>query len=173
MKNNYAYLWKGMKYKMKEQKASLLNEFEKMNPFTSKDKKQEKILDERIVNENNKVISSMYFILLFLLVLTNIFSNIINVTITLKCINILIAITSYIGLLILCKNKAIEGNNNIWMFIIWGIIYLPVSIYIPFSDFIYTNIENKIFVLLIVLGTIIGLPILLYQIANIVYKKNM
>ena len=174
---------------MEEKKKSLLNELEKMNPFRKKEKnepKEEKIKDEiiirekydaftiqdeRIIKDTYEVLSNMFwgvFLLLFLMELT---CDTLKININGRIISILINLVSYIGLISLCKKNAIEGNKMVFPFFFGGIFTLPCVIFNILDDYIYKNIES-ILAIVVSLGGFISLSILLYQIANIVYKKN-
>ena len=159
---------------MEEKKKSLLNELEKMNPFRKKEKnepKEEKIKDERIINENNEIISNMYCLLIIILYLIIIISDTLMVRINARLISISVGLVSYIGLILLCKKNAIEGNKGAFALFIWGIITFPCAIFNVLDDYIYKKIESLLAIILS-LGGVIILTVLLYQIANIVYKKN-
>ena len=173
---------------MEEKKKSLLNELEKMNPFRKKKKesKEEKIKDEiiirekydaftiqdeRIIKDTYEVLSNMFwgvFLLLFLMELT---CDTLKININGRIISILINFLSYIGLILLCKKNAIEGNKMVFPFFFGGIFTLPCVIFNILDEYIYKNIES-ILAIVVSLGGFISLSILLYQIANIVYKKN-
>ena len=157
---------------MKEKKLSLLNEFEKMNPFVSKDKKQDKIKDERIINESNIVMSNAFCILVVILVFGSMILNTVHIEIKPIFVFLAVAIVSYSSLIQLCKRNAIEGNEHASLYSIWGIFVLPVEIFNCFGDYIFNNIENTILFVLLILTVVIILPMFLYQIANIIYKNN-
>jgi len=159
---------------MEEKKKSLLNELEKMNPFRKKEKnepKEEKIKDERIIKETYEIFSMMYCTLFILLVIIEMTCDTFRININGRIISILINFLSYIGLILLCKRNVIEGNKMVFFFFIGGIFTLPCAIFNILDDYIYKNIES-ILAIVVSLGGFISLSILLYQIANIVYKKN-
>ena len=108
------------------------------------------------------------FLLLFLMELT---CDTLKININGRIISILINLVSYIGLISLCKKNAIEGNKMVFPFFLGGIFTLPCVIFNILDDYIYKNIES-ILAIVVSLGGFISLSILLYQIANIVYKKN-
>ena len=157
---------------MEEKKVSLLNEFEKMNPFRKKEKnepKEEKIKDERIISINNEIFSNMYCILFLILFISEITCDTLMININGRIISILIGLVSYIGLILLCKKNAIEGNKITLVLFISGNIGFPSAILNSFSNYLSKKIDSAP---LILFGGQIVLIILLYQIVNTVYKKN-
>lgn len=175
---------------MEEKKKSLLNELEKMNPFRKKEKNEplleriqdERIIegikemvtiqDERIIKETYEIFSMMYCTLFILLVIIEMTCDTFRININGRIISILINFLSYIGLISLCKKNVIEGNKMVFFFFIGGIFTLPCAIFNILDNYIYKNIESRPLGIILALGGQIFLTILLYQIANIVYKKN-
>lgn len=146
---------------MKEKKLSLLKEIGK-----------EKIIkDERITGENNKIVSTVYSALVSILVFGSVIFDMINVKINSSIIFMVIGIVSYIGLILLCKKNAIEGNKGADSFFIWSIFTLPASMWNSVDDYIYECENEKISIIVGLVGIVV-LTEVLYQIANTVYKKN-
>lgn len=73
---------------------------------------------------------------------------------------------------VMVKKNVIEGNKMVFFFFIGGIFTLPCAIFNILDNYIYKNIESRPLGIILALGGQIFLTILLYQIANIVYKKN-
>lgn len=156
---------------MKEEKLSLLKEIGKVKTFKSKDEKIKIIEDERIISENNKIMSIIYTILVGILLFGIIIFDTINVKINSSIIMVAIGGVSYIGLILLCKKNAIEGNGGAVAFFIWSFFTLPVSIFNIVLDFIFES-ENEIISMLVSFVGIVLTIVVLYQIANTIYKKN-
>ena len=156
---------------MKGKELSLLKEIGKVWIVNSKDAKEKIIKDERVIIENNKIMAIAYNMLVFILVFGCIIFDTINAKINTHIMFVTIGIVSYISLILLCKKNAIEGNEYAGAFFIWSFFTLPVSILNSVSVFIY-KIENIIISMTVGLVGTIVLIVVLYQIANTIYKKN-
>lgn len=157
---------------MENKKVSLIKDINKIQIKKNKDSKLEIIRDERIVNENNKIMSDMFNLLICILVFGSIICDTINVKINTHIIFIVIGTVSYIGLILMCKKNIIEGNEYSGTFFIWSFITLPLSIFNIIDNSYYKNSENIEIVVIAELSITLILSIILYQIANAIYRKN-
>ena len=157
---------------MENKKVSLIKDINKIQIKKNKDSKLEIIRDERIVNENNKIMSDMFNLLICILVFGSIICDTINVKINTHIIFIVIGTVSYIGLILMCKKNIIEGNEYSGTFFIWSFITLPLSIFNIIDNSYYQNSDNIEIVVIAELSITLILSIILYQIANAIYRKN-
>lgn len=150
---------------MKKNKTSLFNALKLKSIFTMDFKNGLKELwkqssedakDERILNENNKI----YSIIFNLLVVSILLASILIDKISINLIIILISIINYIGLIITCKKNIVESNPCALNFFFWSFILMPIYLF-NLSSFSIIN-----FIIIIIAITI------LYTIANIIYKTN-
>ena len=157
-----------MKYNTnnKKKKVSLLREIFSYNIFNSE--KIEK--DEMIVHERNKITYTGLTILIAAIIIFSIFADIFSLgekTLLVLPVLSLVGLVKYIMLIAFCK-KGIVRHAEAWSSLLFGVFTLPVSFIClaltPFakSDF-YIYLQPALIILLI---------IVLYQIANIVYKKS-
>ena len=150
----------------KKKKVSLLREIFSYNLFNS-----EKIEnDEMIVHERNKITYTGLTILIATIIIFSIFADIFSLgekTLLVLPVLSLVGLVKYIMLIAFCK-KGIVRHAESWSSLLFGVFTLPVSLIClaltPFakSDF-YIYLQPALIILLI---------IVLYQIANIVYKKS-
>ncbi len=150
----------------KKNKISLLRDV-----FSYPLKSSEKIeKDEMIVHERNKITYTGFTGLTGVIILFSVFADTFNLgEKILLCLPVLslVGLVKYIMLIAFCK-KGIVKHAESWSSLLFGVFTLPVSLVClaltPFgkSDF-YIYAQPALIVLLI---------IVLYQIANIVYKKS-
>ena len=150
--------------KTKVKKVSLLRDL-----FSYPLKSSEKIeKDEMIVHERNKITYTGFTALTAVIILFGIFADIFDWEhlISLSILT-LVGLVKYIMLIAFCK-KGIVRHAESWSSLLFGVFTLPTSFVClaltPFakSDF-YIYLQPALIILLI---------IVLYQIANIVYKKS-
>lgn len=153
---------------MKKDKVSLFRDLKLDAIFKSNfkegiklymEKSSKEPTDERILIENNKIYYCIYSLLIIILFLVSIFSDKFNIVLNAYKILIIIGIVSYMGLILMCKKDIIESNSSAFVFFIWSIGVTPVTLFniLPFS--------------IINLFIAIILIIVLYNIANLVYKN--
>lgn len=150
----------------KKKKVSLLREIFSYNLFNS-----EKIEnDEMIVHERNKITYAGLTVLIAAIIIFSIIADIFNLgEKILLCLPVLslVGLVKYIMLIAFCQ-KGIVRHAESWSSLLFGVFTLPVSFIClaltPFakSDF-YIYLQPALIILLI---------IVLYQIANIIYKKS-
>lgn len=150
----------------KKKKISLLREIFSYNLFNS-----EKIEnDEMIVHERNKITYTGLTILIATIIIFSIFADIFSLgekTLLVLPVLSLVGLVKYIMLIAFCQ-KGIVRHAESWSSLLFGVFTLPVSFIClaltPFakSDF-YIYLQPALIILLI---------IVLYQIANIIYKKS-
>ena len=150
----------------KKKKVSLLREIFSYNLFNS-----EKIEnDEMIVHERNKITYTGLTILIATIIIFSIFADIFSLgekTLLVLPVLSLVGLVKYIMLIAFCK-KGIVRHAESWSSLLFGVFTLPTSFVClaltPFakSDF-YIYLQPVLIILLI---------IVLYQIANIIYKKS-
>lgn len=149
----------------KVKKVSLLRDVFSFDPFSKSSEKIEK--DEMIVHERNKTAFTGFLSLSVLIVIYAIFSSFFDLKYISDSLYLILSIINYGMLIIFCK-KGIVKHSLAWSGLIFGILTLPgystILILKPFE-------EHKFYGLIMPILTII-LAILLYQIANIVYKKS-
>ena len=161
-----------------ENKVSLLSDAFACVDNVNKLKKAENFADERVAIENNKVFSKGYSILILLLVVFSILSERIGFDLKSEYLFFMIGAVSYCMLLMLCKKVAIKGDGNGIALIIWSIVCLPLNIMTMMMDLI-GNLDLpkfspiiSVIVVLVVPFLVAGLiAVVLYMIANAVYKK--
>ena len=150
----------------KVKKVSLLREIFSYSLFNSE--KIEK--DEMIVHERNKITYTGLTILIAAIIIFSIFADIFSLgekTLLVLPVLSLVGLVKYIMLIAFCK-KGIVTHAESWSSLLFGVFTLPVSFIClaltPFakSDF-YIYLQPALIILLI---------ILLYQIANTIYKKS-
>ena len=149
----------------KKKKVSLLRDTLSIGLFSKKAQENDK--DEMITYERNKLSYTGMVILSILLVVYGFCADFFDITKHIgTTIFFILGITNYIMLIGFCKTgvvKHLQVQNSL----IWTLITLPCAfgtfIHIPFSEYKYGVVT---FIL------IIPFAILLYQIANIVYKKS-
>lgn len=154
---------------MENKKVSLVKDVFKAN-IVKKDSKIQIVKDERIISENNKIMNITFNILVCILVLISIIMDTINIDINSNIIFISVGVVSYIGLILMCKNNSIEGNESAGIFFIWSIFTLPISIFNYIDDILYKFVNKKSFFIIEICISII-LVVILYQIANGIYRK--
>lgn len=157
---------------MENKKVSLIKDINKIQIKRNKDSKMEIIKDERIVNENNKIMTNMFELLICVLVFGSIICDTINIKINTHLIFCVIGIVSYIGLILMCKKNIIERNESAGAFFIWSCITLPFSIFNIIDNSYYQNSDHIEIIIIAELIITLILSILLYQIANTIYRKN-
>ena len=150
----------------KNNKISLLREIFSYSLFNSE--KIEK--DEMIVHERNKITYTGLTILIAAIIIFSIFADIFSLgekTLLVLPVLSLVGLVKYIMLIAFCK-KGVVRHAEAWGSLLFGIFTLPTSFVClaltPFakSDF-YIYLQPALIILLI---------IVLYQIANIIYKKS-
>ena len=150
----------------KKKKVSLLREIFSYNIFNSD--KVEK--DEMIVHERNKLSYTGMNILIIAIIIFSIIADIFNLgekTLLSLCILSLVGLVKYIMLILFCK-KGVVTHAEAWSSLLFGIFTLPTSfVCIVLNPFIESD-----FYIYAQPALIIFLIVLLYQIANIVYKKS-
>ena len=154
---------------MKEEKISLAKDVFKVYTL-KKDSKINIINDERVIIENNKVMNITFNILVCALVLVSIITDTINVKINSNIIFVCIGIVTYIGLILMCKKNAIEGNESSTFFL-WSIFTLPITTFNSMFNILNRLINNNVFILVDLFISIM-LVVVLYNIANLIYKKS-
>ncbi len=151
--------------KTKVKKVSLLRDVFSFDPFSKSGEKIEK--DEMIVHERNKTAFTGFLSLSVLIVIYAIFSSFFDLKYISDSLYLILSIVNYGMLIIFCK-KGIVKHTLAWTGLIFGILTLPgystMLILKPFE-------EHKYYALFMIILIII-FAILLYQIANIVYKKS-
>lgn len=150
---------------IKKKKVSLLRDILSIELFSKKAWENDK--DEMITYERNKLSYTGMNILSILLVVYSICADTFDLTKNISTsIFFILGITNYFMLIGFCKTgvvKHTQAQNSL----IYTLITLPATfatlIHIPFTEYKYG-----------VLVMILAIPfaILLYQIANIVYKKS-
>jgi len=150
---------------IKKKKVSLLRDILSIDLFSKKAWENDK--DEMITYERNKLSYTGMNILSILLVVYSICADTFDLTKNISTsIFFILGITNYFMLIGFCKTgvvKHTQAQNSL----IYTLITLPATfatlIHIPFTEYKYG-----------VLVMILAIPfaILLYQIANIVYKKS-
>ena len=151
---------------IKKKKVSLLRDILSIDLFSKKAWENDK--DEMITYERNKLSYTGMNILSILLVVYSICADTFDLTKNISTsIFFILGITNYFMLIGFCKTgvvKHTQAQNSL----IYTLITLPATfatlIHIPFTEYKYG-----------VLVMILAIPfaILLYQIANIVYKKSI
>ena len=151
---------------IKKKKVSLLRDVLSIDLFSKKALENDK--DEMITYERNKLSYTGMNILSILLVVYSICADTFDLTKNISTsIFFILGITNYFMLIGFCKTgvvKHTQAQNSL----IYTLITLPATfatlIHIPFTEYKYG-----------VLVMILAIPfaILLYQIANIVYKKSI
>ena len=151
---------------IKKKKVSLLRDILSIDLFSKKAWENDK--DEMITYERNKLSYTGMNILSILLVVYSICADTFDFTKNISTsIFFILGITNYFMLIGFCKTgvvKHTQAQNSL----IYTLITLPATfatlIHIPFTEYKYG-----------VLVMILAIPfaILLYQIANIVYKKSI
>ena len=151
---------------IKKKKVSLLRDILSIELFSKKAWENDK--DEMITYERNKLSYTGMNILSILLVVYSICADTFDLTKNISTsIFFILGITNYFMLIGFCKTgvvKHTQAQNSL----IYTLITLPATfatlIHIPFTEYKYG-----------VLVMILAIPfaILLYQIANIVYKKSI
>ncbi len=150
----------------KKKKISLLREIFSYNLFNSE--KIEK--DEMIVHERNKITYTGLTILIAAIIIFSIFADIFSLgEKILLCLPVLslVGLVKYIMLIAFCK-KGIVKHAESWSSLLFGVFTLPVS----FVCLALTPFGKSDFYIYVQPALIIFLIVLLYQIANIVYKKS-
>lgn len=155
---------------MKKEKISLLRDVFKVYTL-KKGSKTNIINDERVISENNKIMNVTFNILVCVLVLVLIITDTINVKINSNVIFACIGIVTYIGLILMCKKNAIEGNEYSVPFFLWSIFTLPITTFNSMFDILYRIINNDVFILVDLFISIM-IVVVLYNIANFIYKKS-
>ncbi len=150
----------------KKKKVSLLRDV-----FSYPLKSSEKIeKDEMIVHERNKITYTGLTVLITSIVIFSILADTFNLgekTLFSVPVLSLVGLVKYIMLILFCK-KGIVKHAEAWNSLIFGILTFPCM----FVCFILTPFEENKFYSIIQPTLIIILAILLYQIANIIYKKS-
>lgn len=71
----------------------------------------------------------------------------------------------------MCKKNAIEGNEYSVPFFLWSIFTLPITTFNSMFDILYRIINNDVFILVDLFISIM-IVVVLYNIANFIYKKS-
>ena len=152
--------------KTKVKKVSLLRDVFSFDPFSKSSEKIEK--DEMIVHERNKTAFTGFLSLSVLIVIYAIFSSFFDLKYISDSLYLILSIVNYGMLIIFCK-KGIVKHTLAWTGLIFGILTLPgfstMLILKPFE-------EHKYYAIFMIILIII-FAILLYQIANTIYKKSI
>lgn len=150
----------------KMKKVSLLREIFSYNLFNSE--KIEK--DEMIVHERNKITYTGLTILIAAIIIFSIFVDIFSLgekTLLVLPVLSLVGLVKYIMLIAFCK-KGVVRHAEAWSSLLFGIFTLPTS----FVCLALTPFAKSDFYIYLQPALIIFLIIVLYQIANIIYKKS-
>ena len=150
---------------IKKKKVSLLRDVFSFDPFSKSSEKIEK--DEMIVHERNKITYTGFVALLCLFTLYGMLADFFDLRNISMYIFIILGIVNYGMLLGFCK-KGIVQHTQSWSSLIFGLLTFPFM----FICLILKPFEENKFYGIIQPTLIIILVILLYQIANIVYKKS-
>jgi len=145
---------------MKKSKISLLKDLESSMSLAF-DKDKQKNRDERVIKEKNEIVCEGLCALVSILTIFALISNIAEFGITIWHIMIVIGIVEYGMLIAFCKKCLIKDNEMFFTVFIGSILTLPASI---FNHTTWMDKSPFIFVILM---------IVLYQIANIIYKRAM
>ncbi len=142
-------------------KVSLIKDIFSKESFSSN-------TDERIISERNKISDAGITVLIALLVIFGYLSDIFNIGQVSQYISMIIGVVNY-GMLIAYCQKGIVKHGSAVMAFIWSILTLPLSIV---NQFLGMFVQGEMFRIIQPIVTII-IPILLYVVSSIVYKKAM
>ncbi len=124
--------------------------------------------DERIISEKNKISDVGMSALISLLVIFGIFSDVFNIGRVSQYLSMIIGVVNYGMLIAYCK-KGIVKHSSVVMVFIWSMFTLPLAIVNQFLDMFVQGKMYAIFQLII----IVAVPVLLYAVINIIYKRSM
>ena len=149
----------------KKKKVSLLKDIFSFDPFSKSSEKIEK--DEMIVHERNKIAYTRFVAILCLFTPYGMLADFFDLRNISMYVFIILGIVNYGMLLGFCQ-KGIVQHAQSWSSLIFGLLTFPFM----FICLILTPFEEHKFYSIIQPTLIIFLIVLLYQIANIVYKKS-
>lgn len=126
--------------------------------------------DERVEAEANRAFCRGYNALICIFVIATIINDTFTINISSTHMMITIGVISYIILLSFCKNVAIYDNDGAFGVFIWSIFTLPTAIIVILMDIpVFQNAP----IILITFPIGIALALIMYFIANTIYKKAM
>ena len=146
-------------------KVSLLKTIFKDTRKNSREKEN----DERIIYERNKIMTIGMQALCAILVIVGILLDVFRFKIDLAdFVSITIGIVHYVMLICYCKKNMVDTSTGSHSFF-WSMLMLPLGISNLFLGEIVTDIKFAIITIILSILFVV----LLYQIANIIYKKSI
>ncbi len=142
-------------------KVSLIKDIFSKESFSSS-------TDERILSERNNISDRGMTALIALLVIFGLLSDIFNIGRVSQYILMIIGVVNYGMLIAYCKKGIVKHGSAVTVFI-WSILTLPFAIVNQFLDMF---VQGKMYVIIQPILTI-AIPVLLYVVGSIIYKKAM